>query len=85
MDSSKKTGAQLVELFQKAVRAAQKVEDDEGNEAEETRCVEALKAMKNVPVTTTILMDTQASPFSPHPFTLHGTTLNLCTFPAQIW
>lgn len=59
MGSSKKTSAQLVELFQKASKAAEKVEDDEGDQSEETRCVEALKAMRNVPVTTTILMDTQ--------------------------
>ncbi|CAM6106829.1 unnamed protein product [Calypogeia fissa] len=59
MGSSKKTSAQLVELFQKASKAAEKVEDEEGDRTEETRCVDALKAMRNVPVTTTILMDTQ--------------------------
>jgi transcription elongation factor S-II len=58
MGSNKKTEAQLVELFQKAVKAADKVED-EADKSEETRCVDALKAMKKVPVTTSILMDTQ--------------------------
>jgi hypothetical protein len=61
MGSNKETGGQLVELFQKAVKAAGKVEDDEGDQAEETRCVEALKSMQKVLVTTAILMETQAS------------------------
>ncbi|BBN17060.1 transcription elongation factor S-II [Marchantia polymorpha subsp. ruderalis] len=62
MASVKKDGSQLVELFEKASKSADKVEDDETNEAEETRCIDALKAMRAVSVTTSMLMDTQYYP-----------------------
>ncbi|BBN17061.1 transcription elongation factor S-II [Marchantia polymorpha subsp. ruderalis] len=61
MASVKKDGSQLVELFEKASKSADKVEDDETNEAEETRCIDALKAMRAVSVTTSMLMDTQVA------------------------
>ncbi|KAH9546346.1 hypothetical protein CY35_12G091000 [Sphagnum magellanicum] len=53
-------GAELVELFEKASKAADRaVADAEVVAAEEARCIEALKAMGTLPVSTSLLMSTQ--------------------------
>jgi hypothetical protein len=53
-------GAELVELFEKASKAADRaVADGEVVAAEEARCIEALKAMGTLPVSTSLLMSTQ--------------------------
>ncbi|CAM6009854.1 unnamed protein product [Sphagnum balticum] len=50
----------LVELFEKASKAAERAVGDGGVVgAEEVRCTEALKAMGSLPVSTAILMSTQ--------------------------
>jgi hypothetical protein len=50
----------LVELFDKASKAAERAVGDGGMVgAEEVRCTEALKAMGSFPVSTAILMSTQ--------------------------
>jgi len=58
-------GAELVELFDKASKAADRaVADGEVVAAEEARCIEALKAMGTLPVSTSLLMSTQVhNPF----------------------
>jgi len=57
---SKAVENELVELFQKAQKAADKAAKDDGcEEAEEQRCLDALKALRSVPVTMGILVSTQ--------------------------
>jgi len=57
---SKVVENELVELFQKAQKAADKAAKDDGcEEAEEQRCLDALKALRSVPVTMGILVSTQ--------------------------
>ena len=60
---------ELVRLFQKASKAADSASDI-GGETEECRCVEAIKLMHSLPVTTSILVSTQV-------FASHNTTISL--------
>lgn len=54
-------GAELVELFEKASKAADKASGDGGVvvPAEEARCTDALKSMGNIEVSTSLLLSTQ--------------------------
>ncbi|KAL2613828.1 hypothetical protein R1flu_025520 [Riccia fluitans] len=61
MASMKKEGQQLVELFERANKSADRVEDDESNESEESRCIDTLKALRTVTVNTAVLKDTQVA------------------------
>ena len=63
---------ELVRLFQKASKAADSASDI-GGETEESRCVEALKLMHALPVTTSMLVSTQV-------FASHKTTVSLSFF-----
>jgi len=66
----------LVELFEKASKAAERaVGDGGGVGAEEVRCTEALKAMGSLPVSTAILMSTQV--FNPLLLPIFSRTLRL--------
>jgi len=56
MGSSKAAEKELVELFEKVQKAADKAIT---NEAEEQRCLDALKALRAVPVTMSVLVSTQ--------------------------
>lgn len=56
MGSSKAVEKELMELFEKAKKAADKAITDE---AEEQRCLDALKALRTVPVTMGVLVSTQ--------------------------
>ena len=56
------SGAELVALFEKASKAAERaLEDGAVLAAEEARCTDALKAMGGVEVCTALLMSTQVS------------------------
>ncbi len=66
----------LVELFEKASKAAERAVGDGGVVgAEEVRCTEALKAMGSLPVSTAILMSTQV--FNPLLLPIFSHTLRL--------
>lgn len=54
-------GTELVELFEKASKAADRASGDGGVvvPAEETRCTDALKSMGNIEVSTSLLLSTQ--------------------------
>ncbi|KAF9595873.1 hypothetical protein IFM89_005359 [Coptis chinensis] len=52
------TKKELLELFETAKKAADSAVDDDGG-AEESRCVDALKRLKIIPVTMQLLVDTQ--------------------------
>jgi len=56
MGSSKAAEKELVELFEKVQKAADKAITDE---AEEQRCLDALKALRAVPVTMSVLVSSQ--------------------------
>lgn len=52
---------ELLRLFEKASKAASKAMGDGEGFAEEARCMEALKALAGVEVSTSLLMSTQVS------------------------
>ncbi|KAH9308909.1 hypothetical protein KI387_036820, partial [Taxus chinensis] len=57
---SKAMECELVELFEKAKKAADKAVKDEGSmEAEEQRCLDALTALASLPVTMAVLLSSQ--------------------------
>lgn len=56
MGSSKAVEKEIMELFEKAKKAADKAITDE---AEEQHCLDALKALRAVPVTMGVLVSTQ--------------------------
>ena len=56
MGSSKAVEKYIMELFEKAKKAADKAITDE---AEEKRCLDTLKAIRAVPVTMGVLVSTQ--------------------------
>eukprot|EP00249_Psilotum_nudum_P005160 c18625_g2_i1 orf=2-760(-) len=50
---------ELVELFEKARKAAEKASKDVAGGADEARCLDAIRAMHVLPVTTSLLMSTK--------------------------